>query len=284
MNLKIDAELQLSARQKDASSVQSGIQRQKNKKHQQHRSTALLPSMTNSGSHYSTDNSERTDSRNASRLRGELDKADPYLLQLQQQSNFLNHSRSAGSSILAADNRLAPLNSWPRPLGSTQLSNTSTPLISGSEAEFLARQIHSADSSQLSTVSRIIASSALSPRQPLHIVESLSSKAQEYQPTLSPTAVSTVTSVTGLSMVDLQNKMGDALVTKVAAYEKQIALLTSIVESKESELEKKDNKLRRVITELDSIKKSHSADMQNLLSQVVVCNCLKASKLLYFTR
>ena len=196
----------------------------------------------------------------------EFEKKDAFLQQLQMQQMekmnmslsrenvLLGHSRSAGASFkcssMSSSGPLAPLQFPP----SRENSG-----ISGSEADFLVRQIHSASSTQLSTVGRTIASSippVPSPRRP-----SLAN-----DPPQSPSAVSTVS---GLSVVDLQSKMGDALAAKIAAFEKQVAQLTANLQRREEELEKKDAKLRKVANELDALKKDHITDIEALKNKAI---------------
>lgn len=167
----------------------------------------------------------------------------------------LNHSRSAGAGMVGLPSNLnltGPLPLAPIQFPPSRESNAMT--ISGSEAEFLVRQIHSASSTQLSTISRVVASSA--PSASL---------------VMAPPSPSVASTMSGLSFMDLQNKMDDAMADKIAAFEKQVALLQSIVQRREEELEKKDLKLRRVTTDLDSLRKDYSNEMDKLKNQVSVC-------------
>ena len=163
----------------------------------------------------------------------------------------LNHSRSAGAGMSGSSTLTGPLPLAPIQFPPSRESNAMT--ISGSEAEFLVRQIHSASSTQLSTVGRVVASSAPAASM-----------------TLQPPSPSVASTLSGLSLMDLQNKMDDALTDKIAAFEKQVALLQSIVQRREEELDKKDLKLRKVTTELDSLKKDYSNEKDKMKNQVCI--------------
>lgn len=227
---------------------------------------------------------------NAERQQLEMEQAAALLQQLQLQQMqkmamsmqgsgplpFMGQSRSAGPLPLA------PVRSGLGASMSKTYAPSDSSTISGSEAEFLARQIHSADSSQIASIGRVIASSA--PPQAVssphfhgdrpspqashghrHPQQSFHREEPQLPSPLSP-SLSTV-SAGSLTLQDLQGKVSDALASKIATFEAKVAQLSANLKRREEELEKKDEKLRNLMNEMDALKKNRATELERLHSQ-----------------
>lgn len=129
--------------------------------------------------------------------------------------------------------------------------------MSGIEADFLVRQIHSADSSQISALTSLDNyDNALVP---------LTKQGFGFS-----SALPNINSNTPLKAmsVNVKDKMNEALQEKISLLEKQIVNLNSALERKEVELGKKDNKIKKIMTDSDSIRTECSNNLKQLQSEV----------------
>jgi hypothetical protein len=157
--------------------------------------------------------------------------------------------RSAGGSI--SSTVLSPLSGNGIPTVYT---------MSGIEADFLVRQIHSADSSQISALTSLEnydnALVPLTTKQGFgHINSVLPS-------------INTNTPLKSIP-VNVKDKMSEALQEKITILEKQISNLNSSLERKESELEKKDNKIKKLSTDVDTLRNEFANNLKQLQSEVI---------------
>jgi hypothetical protein len=153
--------------------------------------------------------------------------------------------------------------------------------MSGSEAEFLVRQIHSAtDLSQLSMFSNIdefetvaagldaggsmtgaSATGLVAGGESIWSMDGLPAEhaggAKGNQSSLYGTRGASVTEV-----------MGDAFKEKISGLERQITQLNQSLARKESELEKKDVKLKKLAADMDIVKRDAALDLRRVTEEV----------------
>ena len=164
--------------------------------------------------------------------------------------------------------------------------------MSGTEADFLVRQINTADVSQLSLFSNADEFESIAAGLDAGAMRGAHPSAQAAAASDSKMAAAAAeigglafggsesawsansTTATG-GMADkresgryLVHKMGDALKDRIGALEAQIRSLTAAVQRKESELEKKDQKIRRLNADLENQRKDAVAELQQLKAQV----------------
>ena len=201
--------------------------------------------------------------------------------QQQQQSVGLNR---IGTANLAADR--TPLGSATGPPAAFGSVPSTRQAMSGSEAEFLVRQIHSAtDLSQLSMFSNAddfhslaagLDGGSMTGGSAAGLVaggESIWS-ADGLPPSNDPTTSwkkqtgqnnNKLQGNGGGSMADV---MSGALKEKLADLERQVAHLNTLLARKEAELEKKDAKMKKLASEMDIMKRDSASDMRRLTAEV----------------
>jgi hypothetical protein len=133
---------------------------------------------------------------------------------------------------------------------------TASYAISGTEADFLMRQIHSADSTQLTTLSKIAFDSL--PNNDNNTITTKSSienskSNHHYSP----------------SKVNLSDRMQDAIADKVVGLEKQVEILKKTIERKEAELIAKDEKIKKITNDFEKTRKGMEIELNQLESMVI---------------
>lgn len=149
--------------------------------------------------------------------------------------------------------------------------------MSGSEADFLVRQINSAtDVSQLSMFSNADEFEAVAAGLDAPSVtggmgaglvaggESIWSTDAGFPGT---TAGLNLSHGGGGSMTEI---MGGAMKEKIAGFERQISSLNAALARKEAELEKKDAKLKKLASEVDVAKSNAASDLKRLAAEVKI--------------
>jgi uncharacterized coiled-coil protein SlyX len=153
--------------------------------------------------------------------------------------------------------------------------------MSGSEAEFLVRQIHSAtDLSQLSMFSNMdefesVAAGLDGGRNGAGLPgaglvaggESIwSTDGFVGDPA---TQLKNNSSLYGTRAGSMTDVVGDALKEKMAGLERQIAQLNAALARKEAELEKKDAKMKKLASDVDIAKRDAAMDIRRLTAEVM---------------
>lgn len=162
---------------------------------------------------------------------------------------------ASGSAALqhALVTRARPLSS--RELCSPSHSTVRSATMTGTEAEFLARQIHTSDLSQLS----------------------LLSNSEEFQSAaggiggmaMQPPTRSQISSNSYEKMVgDPSQTINEALREKVLNLEGQVRSLTTKLQRRESELEKKESKLRALNQELQQSRQDTANEIRKIHTEV----------------
>eukprot|EP01038_Epipyxis_sp_PR26KG_P004884 gene4884-6841_t len=119
--------------------------------------------------------------------------------------------------------------------------------LSGTEAEFINRQIQSADVNQLSVIAN-------------NEEFSISAEMKESKN-------DTKNSSQNRSEISTANVITDALKERINKLERQIDSQNQIIKKRESELEKKDNKLRKMVLELDAARKESENEIKQLQTE-----------------
>lgn len=132
--------------------------------------------------------------------------------------------------------------------------------MSGIEADFLVRQIHSADSSQISALTSL-------DNYDNALVPLTTKQGFGYSNSVLPNINSNTPLKTMSSNV--KDKMSEALQEKISLLEKQIVNLNGGLERKENELEKKDNKIKKFVTDLDNMRTDFANNLKQLQSEVI---------------
>ena len=165
-------------------------------------------------------------------------------------SILLNRSglvRSAGGSI-------SSVILSPRSAGRVQSDG-----MSGIEAEFLVRQIHSADSSQISALTAF-------DNYDNALVPLTSKQGFGYTNQILPTI--NTNNVIKNATINIKDKMSEALQENILILEKQIVSLNTSLERKEAELDKKDKKIKKMTSETDNMRSEFSRNLKLLESEV----------------
>ena len=143
---------------------------------------------------------------------------------------------AAVAAASSSSQRMLPLsNISPR----LQSENSVVSALTGTEAEFLARQSIASETSQLSQTSAAFQSNV-------------------------ETSQVNNNAASGIIV--------DALKGKIQALERQVVSLNAIIQKKESELEKKDNKLKNIQVDFEKYRKDSGAELKRLQSEVC-CRC-----------
>lgn len=169
------------------------------------------------------------------------------------------------------------------PLGATSINPGSSSLmvrtsnISGSEADFLARQVTSTDeSSQASVLSSLGEYDALNLELNSDVQKSPQVLEEDSVWSQMPPSIYSDYSDSVSVMMNRNNnkghnnnnnsssviaKVSDTYKEKIRLLEDQIASLDASIERKEAELQKKDDKLRKLVLEMDSARQEAAKDL-----------------------
>jgi len=133
--------------------------------------------------------------------------------------------------------------------------------ISGSEADFLARQIQStSDLSQLTVLNN--------PEEFQSIAKGMGMSSQDHSGQYNPSG-SQISSGNMNTMAQNNHQIVvDALREKIISLEKQAHQSNTMIQKKEQELEKKDLRLRSMITEIEQLKREHVNDLKRVQNEV----------------
>jgi uncharacterized coiled-coil protein SlyX len=153
--------------------------------------------------------------------------------------------------------------------------------MSGSEAEFLVRQIHSAtDLSQLSMFSNMdefeSVAAGLDGGRGAVPGAGLVAGGESIWSTDGfvgdpATQLKNNSSLYGTRAGSVTDVVGDALKEKMAGLERQITQLNAALARKEAELEKKDAKMKKLASDVDIAKRDAAMDIRRLTAEVRVC-------------
>jgi len=157
--------------------------------------------------------------------------------------------------------------------GSSLMVRTSN--ISGSEADFLARQVTSTDeSSQASVLNSLGEYDALNlelgsdaPKSPQELEDSDSVWSQ-IPPSIYSDYSESVSAMNRNKSNSVIEKVSDTYKEKIRLLEDQIASLDVSIQRKEAELQKKDDKLRKLVLEMDSARQEATKDLLRLKNKV----------------
>jgi hypothetical protein len=201
-----------------------------------------------------------------------------HLIQTPSVEAFIPQKKVKGKAQKKAKRQQLPPMMMPSSLplmnaSSLHSSSSITPSISGSEADYLARQISSTSSSYFPTSS---------PRLPLHASTSSSTfpvpvaghplpssgsmLPVEYKPPPVSGVIKSRSAGNASGMIsnsDFEGEKVDYLM-KIVSLEKQVELSKSQLEKKEKEIEKRDQKVKTLTMEIESLQKSFSKEFKKL--------------------
>lgn len=147
--------------------------------------------------------------------------------------------------------------------------------ISGSEADFLARQIQSSDLSLLQNAEDFQTIAKGMGMQHSQTEQYLPNHSQTSYPSMTSGSTSSSTvnlhhSNTAPAMLNNHQVVIDALRDKIMTLEKQVTHSSTMLQKREQELEKKDLKLRAMVTEIEQLKREHTNDHKKAQNDVSI--------------
>eukprot|EP01034_Spumella_vulgaris_P024755 gene24755-31132_t len=150
-----------------------------------------------------------------------------------------------------SQNQLLPLGANGYPLASTQLHSSigTRANMSGSEADFLVRQINTADVSQLSLFSNL---------------DGFEPVAAKMAPTANNDSFYSSTVNKANNNNSTSDVMTNAFAERIASLERQLASVQASADKKELEIEKRDIRLKKIAIELESHRREAQNDLKRL--------------------